>query len=141
MSRIPYIYDDGGRAAAGFKGQTGDCVTRAIAIAARLPYHEVYADLNSIAIDIGSPLKGSTARTGVPRKVYDEYLRDLGWHWTPTMQVGTGCQVHLRPDELPSGRIIARLSKHLCAVVNGVIHDTHDCSRNGTRCVYGYWSR
>jgi len=22
----------------------------------------------------------------------------------------------------------------------GVIHDTHDCSRDGTRCVYGYFS-
>jgi hypothetical protein len=24
-------------------------------------------------------------------------------------------------------------------VIDGVIHDTHDCSRNGTRCVYGYY--
>jgi len=26
-------------------------------------------------------------------------------------------------------------------VVNGVIHDTYDDQRSGTRCVYGYWSR
>jgi len=24
-------------------------------------------------------------------------------------------------------------------VIDGVLHDTHDCSRDGTRCVYGYW--
>jgi hypothetical protein len=30
-------------------------------------------------------------------------------------------------------------SRHLVAVIDGVIHDTHDCSRDGTRCVYGYF--
>jgi hypothetical protein len=24
-------------------------------------------------------------------------------------------------------------------MIDGVIHDTHDCSRRGKRCVYGYW--
>ena len=63
-----------------------------------------------------------------------------GWKWTPTMGIGTGCRVHLRPEELPGGRIIVSLSKHWCAVIDGVPHDTHDPSRGGTRCVYGYWS-
>jgi hypothetical protein len=31
------------------------------------------------------------------------------------------------------------VSKHYCAVIDGVIHDTSDPSRDGTRCVYGYW--
>lgn len=30
-------------------------------------------------------------------------------------------------------------SKHLAAVVDGVLHDTYDCTREGTRCVYGYY--
>lgn len=55
------------------------------------------------------------------------------------MQIGSGCQVHLREDELPSGRLIVKVSKHLTAVINGVIHNSHDPSRDGTRCVYGYW--
>ena len=48
MSRPPivrrhmeWIYSDGGRAAAGYKGDAGDCVTRAIAIATEIPYQEV----------------------------------------------------------------------------------------------------
>jgi hypothetical protein len=41
---------------------------------------------------------------------------------------------------LPNGRLIARCSRHLVAVIDGVIHDTHDSSRDGTRCVYGYWT-
>ncbi len=79
--------------------------------------------------------------TGVNRRVYDRYLTEIGWTWTPTMLIGQGCTVHLHPDELPSGRLIVRVSKHICAVIDGVTHDTHDPSRGGTRCVYGYWQR
>jgi len=48
-SRIKFIFDDGGRAAAGFRGRAGDCVTRAIAIATGKPYREVYDALNALA--------------------------------------------------------------------------------------------
>ncbi len=142
-------YDDGGRADAGYKGSTGDCVTRAIAIASELPYQEVYDAIN-IRAKIEPPRhayrQGSTqrahnssARTGVFRKHYQKVLEDLGWVWTPTMSIGSGCQVHLLNEELPSGKIICKVSKHLVAVIDGVIHDTHDCSRGGSRCVYGYY--
>lgn len=140
-----WVYDDGGRAAAGYKGSTGDCVTRAIAIATGLPYQAVYDALNVEAKSnpirsrrSAKRIRNSSARTGVFRKHSDRFLDELGWVWTPTMQIGSGCQVHLRADELPPGRLICKVSKHLVAVIDGVIHDTHDCSRNGTRCVYGY---
>jgi hypothetical protein len=55
------------------------------------------------------------------------------------MKVGSGCQVHLRPDELPSGTLIVKVSKHLTTIIDGMIQDTHDPSRRGTRCVYGYY--
>jgi hypothetical protein len=84
-------------------------------------------------------VKVSAARTGVVKKVYGKYLEDLGYTWTATMGIGTGCRVHLKADELPTGRIIASLSGHLVAVIDGVINDTHDCSREGKRCVYGYY--
>jgi hypothetical protein len=57
------------------------------------------------------------------------------------MQIGSGCTVHLKANELPAGRLVVSVSKHLTAVVDGVIHDTHDCSRGETRCVYGYWQQ
>ena len=62
-----------------------------------------------------------------------------GWVYVPTMAIGSGCRVHLRADELPQGRLVVQVSKHYTAVVDGVIHDTYACSRDGTRCVYGYW--
>ena len=46
---IDFIYNDGGRENAGFKGQTSDCVTRAIAIVTNKPYKEVYNAINEIA--------------------------------------------------------------------------------------------
>jgi len=135
-----WIFDDGGRAAAGFTGKTDDCVTRAIAIATGLPYQQVYDDLNAKerATSRRTVRRGS-ARTGINKDISRAYLAALGWQWTPTMAIGQGCTVHLTGDQLPPGRLIVAVSKHLCAVIHGVIHDTHDPARDGTRCVYGVW--
>jgi len=134
-----FVYDDGGRRAAGFRGDTRDCVTRAIVIATGRDYRTVYDALNAAAQ--ARPRRGAagSARTGLFREVYQPWLESIGWSWTPTMRIGQGCRVHLRADELPAGRIIARLSGHLCAVIDGTVHDLHDPSRGGTRCVYGYF--
>ena len=134
-----WLYDDGGRAAAGYKGKADDCATRAIAIAAQLPYQTVY-DWLTEARKVWTGLERGTARDGMHPKASREYLTVLGWTWTPTMGIGTGCKVHLMDGELPMGRVVARLSRHLTAVIDGVIHDTYDPSRNGTRCVYGFWT-
>ena len=138
-----YRYDDGGRAAAGFKGKTGDCVVRAIAIAEGTPYREVYdqvfaaSKMQRLKRDRGrSPREGALSKRNVRR-----FLEARGWTWTPTMKIGSGCKVHLRAEDLPAGRIIASCSSHLVAVIDGVIHDTYDSTRDGGRCVYGYWSR
>ena len=128
---IEFRYDDGGRGSAGFKGEAGDCATRSIAIATGYTYRDVYHALWEA--------NGGTPRDGVKTKAWRKVMADLGWEWTPTMQIGSGCRVHLSADELPSGRLVVRLSKHFAAVVDGVLHDTYDCSRDGTRCVYGYF--
>ena len=141
---MKFVYDDGGRASAGYRGDAGDCVTRAIAIATDKPYQEVYDALNALGTKerTGKRKRGtSSARTGLHKATTREYLECLGWTFTPTMAVGSGCKVHLRADELPSGRLIVSVSKHLTAVIDGVIHDNHDPSRDGTRCVYGYFSK
>ena len=136
------VNHDGGRHDAGYKGQTRDCVTRAIAIIAEKPYQEVYDAINhygKVEKLTKKKSKKSNARNGVFRRTYDKYLKSLGYCWIPTLGIGTGCQVHLRANELPNGRLIVKVSKHLTAVIDGVIYDTFDCSREGTRCVYGYY--
>lgn len=141
-TRLGFKYDDGGRSAAGYTGKTGDCVTRAIAIATGLPYQRVYDDLNDLARleRPGTRRTRSNARTGVSKATRTRYLTQLGWKWHPTMQIGKGCRVHLRKDELPAGRILACVSRHLVAVIDHVMHDTYNPSRSATRCVYGYWT-
>src|SRR5271167_730335 len=133
-----FQFDDGGRRAAGYKGKAGDCVVRAISIATGKPYQQIYDLVNSAAMHerTGKRKRGkSDARTGVYKTSIKRVMQALGWVWTPTMQIGSGCTVHLRADELPSGRLVVSVSKHLTAVIDGVIYDTHDPSRRGTRCV------
>ncbi len=138
-----FIYSDGGREAAGYRGTANDCVVRAIATAAEVNYQEVYDAINILGKGERATkrhLGHSTSRDGVYKITARRYIKSLGWQWTPTMKIGSGCRVHLRADELPAGRLIAVLSKHYTAVIDGVVHDTHDPTRNGTRCVYGYFS-
>lgn len=172
---MQFVYNDGGRKAAGFQGKAGDCVARSIAIATGLPYTIVYDRLaNGNADQRSSRHSRSKSSHGVrtashgiwtTRKWFLDYMHELGFVWTPTMLVGQGCKVHLHDNELPMGRLIAKLSKHYTAVIDGVINDTYDprrevhCIRplssgplkpgewineNGVcsvsrRCVYGYW--
>lgn len=161
-----FQHNDGGRAAAGYKGSTQDCVVRAIAIATGNAYQDVYDAINYLA---SSERKGkrkrsiSSARTGVYKQTYRKYLEHYGWKWTPTMAIGSGCKVHLLADELPKGTLILSLSRHLTTVIDGVIHDTHDPRRGKVyyyktgrdmggrapeidhvspeRCVYGYYQK
>jgi hypothetical protein len=135
-----WIYDDGGRSAAGYKGEARDCVCRAIAIATERPYADVYALIGGAA-QRERRMRKSGARTGVHIPTTRRIMESLGWDWTPTMAIGQGCKVHLRADELPPGRLVVTVSRHVVAVIDGVIHDTHDPSRDGTRCVYGYFTR
>lgn len=139
---MKFVNDDGGRAEAGFVGTAGDCVTRAIAIATQRSYQEIYDLVNQFAKRerTGKRKKGrSSARSGVYKYTTTKIMKHLGWVWVPTMTIGSGCKVHLRDGELPLGRLVVSVSKHWVAVIDGVIHDNHDPSRDGNRCVYGYW--
>lgn len=133
-SRFRFVRDDGGRAAAGFTGDAGDCVARAVAIASELPYLTVYNALSE-----GSRAQRKTKRSKIKasardgvytgRKWFKDYMATLGWRWVPTMRIGSGCKVHLVPGELPAGRLIVSVSKHYTALIDGVIRDLHDPQR------------
>lgn len=138
-----FVYSTGGRENY-FKGQTRDCVTRAIANATGIDYLEVYKGINEEAKHERSSKRKrttSSARNGVYTATAKRYIeRTLGWVWVPCMAIGTGCQTHLKADELPSkGSFILNLSGHFSCWKDGKLYDTYDCSRGGTRCVYGYW--
>lgn len=132
MKTLPVNINDGGRARYFRAAEVGDCVVRATAIAADKDYKEVY--------DLYRKTARTSPRNGVSKQVCRKVIEQLGGKWVACMTIGSGCKVHLAPDEIPmTGRLIVSLSGHLCAVIDGVINDTYDPSRNGTRCVYGYW--
>ncbi len=141
-----FVYDDGGRSKTYLSGtKCRDCVVRAVAIATELPYMEVYEALSagcrSERLTKGSRKESAANGVHTNRVWFKRYMQAMGWKWTPTMGIGTGCRVHLRDGELPMGRLIVSVSRHMVAVIDGVIRDTHDCTRGGNRCVYGYWSK
>jgi len=159
---MDWVFTDGGAKAAGYKAKSaGDCVIRAIAVTTGLDYKTVQADLMDRCRAFAGKFAGQT-RNGKPTKnariaahymkknynmrqrvhkeIYEPMLRDLGFQWTPQMQVGGGTQVHVSASELPpAGTYILALSRHLTVLIDGVIHDNHKCDRGGSRAVYGWW--
>jgi hypothetical protein len=140
------IMSDGGRSIY-FQGTAGDCGTRAICNATGMDYKEVYDSLQRISKNWGKKatkrnlqIRNNSVRNGTYMEVMRYYLEEeLGWTWVATSGIGVKTAVHVRGDELPKGALIVRVSKHYTAMVDGVLIDNHDCSRQGTRKVYGYW--
>ena len=88
-SQLGFQFDDGGRSASGFQGGAGDCVVRAIAIAANLPYTQVYEDLGAANFAYAElrndrlakrlHQSGPSPRNGNHRKVFHDYIIGLGF--------------------------------------------------------------
>jgi len=138
---MKFAYNDGGRGKAGHEGSAGDCVCRAITIGTQIPYRVVRAMLCAYYAEM-RPRWDCDVDRGVNKVIYRRMLDDLGWSWHPCVFIGSGVLVRLRPEDLPPGRLIVRLEKHLAAVVDGVLHDTHNFGHaepSENRCVYGYW--
>lgn len=125
-----FIKSDGGRAAAGFKGQTGDCAVRAMAIALELDYKACYEEL----AEANKALTGKkTCRQGIYKETLTEVLERYGWKWHAAPKF-EGRKA--RSTDMPSGKVIARMSRHFVAVIDGTVYDSFDCTN---KMVYGYW--
>jgi len=131
---MKWVYDDGGRAAAGFKGEAGGtCVTRAIAIATGKPYREVYYELNAFC---KRARPAGNAKSPVWRTIH-RYMKSIGWRYTSTRVIVAGCKLskcgerippRLHSDGLPADEILVVVVRsHCVAVIDGVIYDTFDC--------------
>ena len=124
-----YHFNDGGRAAAGYKGQTRDCAARAMAIALELDYKTAYKEIaEANAVRTGK----ASVRHGTYADTLTDVLKRHGWVWQQAPKF-TGRKA--RCSDL-SGIVIARQSKHFVAVVNGIPQDIFDSSY---KMVYGFW--
>jgi hypothetical protein len=150
FGRCRWVRDDGGRRAGGYRRVPGGCVPRAIAIATGKPYREVHDALTAATLHYVKRRRNRVAgwikrsrggrsfdpANGSYREIYRPYLESIGWQFTSTKDR----KVHLRADELPSGRVIVEIHQHLVAVIDGVIRDTFDSGRAGRRPVTGYYT-
>lgn len=129
---MEFMWNDGGRAAAGFVGLAGDCVTRAIAIATGTRYRDVYAELGNSS--------QKSPRKGIPTDVAAAYLARRGW------QQMLGCGEPFDVVRLPKGVVIVHLGKtgeraqHFCTVIDHVVHDTWNPADDDDYITLNYWS-
>ncbi len=129
---LELIWNDGGRAACGYVGTTGDCVTRSIAIATGTAYREVYDELGEKSL--------KTPRDGVAVQFAAEYLRELGW------TKHSGELSGFAKENLPPRRVICYLQKesggghHFSSVIDGTVHDTWNPSDDEYYVIHEYWT-
>ena len=139
---IGYVQDDGGRAAAGFKGHAGDCVVRAIAILTRQPYADIYARMAAAMKQAGysasgngyrqKPRPGLHPRIG-PRSVQNLVKRSYGLH---RVDLGRGSRPTYTEAWLRHGNCLVGTTKHISAIVDGALRDTFD-GRTYDATIYG----
>lgn len=129
-STMNQVWNDGGRAACGFVGLVGDCVTRAISIATGAVYKDVYQSLGQSST--------KSPRSGVDVRFAHLYLTERGWKRFPGWDKPFVC------SQLPNGVVVVHLadaqgrSQHLCTVIEHTIHDTWNPSQDET-FIHAYW--
>lgn len=142
--QLEFRYNDGGRYICGYKGQTGDCVTRAISIVEQAYYKDVYDCLAEWCKEYNAQFprqRKSHPRTGIAKVLMGQYLDALGYQYVKLPKIGYRYH-HLNSVDLRrllDKRVILDVNKHVVAMINGVCYDVWDCSKNGTKCVYGYY--
>ncbi len=129
---MEFIWNDGGRAACGFVGLTGDCVARAI------------ANWNGRCLPrcVRGPGRcgAEESAKGRASQYCGEYLEKLGW------QSHAGLELPFAYAPLPKGIVIAHVGyanktkSHMCTVVDGVVHDTWNASEDDDYRVFTYWT-
>lgn len=124
---VDFVYDDGGRKAAGFRGKAaGDCATRACAIVLGLPYRHVYkkmAEINAATCVPGakrrSPSKG--VAVGAAKCVFSS----LGLFEVepPGGRMMTLTEAY---NEFGDLLAITNAGQHITAVADGAVRDIWD---------------
>ena len=123
---LGYQFDDGGRADAGYKGKAGDCVVRALCILTGADYRAVYRECAHAQGVLGD--ERGTPRNGVQNPVRDFLFRE---HGLVKVKIGRGVKPTWAEAYEAHGDCIVKTRKHVAAIVDGALRDTHDWR--------GYW--
>ena len=151
LTPLGFMICDGGREDAGYKGDAGDCVTRAISIATawasrgRYEYEQHRSELmkrkakwrKTSRSKRAKASKSNSVRNGTPKEVYRPYLEDLGWERVSLVKFGDPTRKEMVKEDIPNDIVILEVRKHLVTCANHVVLDTWDC-REATLFVDGF---
>lgn len=151
LTPLNLVIFDGGREDAGYKGDAGDCVTRAISIAtawesdSRYEYEKHRSALmerkatwrKTSRSKRAKASKSNSVRNGTPKEVYRPYLEDLGWERVSLVKFGDPTRKEMVKEDIPNDVVILEVRKHIVACVRHTVYDTWD-SRESTLFVDGY---
>lgn len=153
MANLKFQRNDGGRAKAGYSGNTGDCVPRALSIALGLDYDSTYRKLtleqNSYIRSQSMSTRRRNRRTvstnerdqgvsqGINKKVYGKILEQHGWKHISLWNRMTVRQAALNYGPDCVLRSTAGSGGHLVAIIGGEMQDSWD-SRN-RKNVWDVW--
>ena len=121
---VGFIRNDGGRKEAGYKGTTGDCVVRAVAIMSGRGYRECYdACASANKLFSRSPKASKSARNGVSDAAWQYVLTYLGFADTG---VKASDEMSITEAYNRYGDSIVEIPRHLIAVKDGYVVDAWD---------------
>jgi len=105
-----------------YKRTVGDCVIRAISVAERRSWDDIYWDLAKKGFEMADLPSSNT--------VWSEYLTDVGYKRKILPDTCNGCYV-IRDfaKDHPKGTYIIGTGSHAVAIINGNIVDAWDSSR------------
>lgn len=103
------------------KVDTNDCAVRSIATAAELPWVEVMRGLCDVAID---EYRMPNDILVVHRYLQEKFQADI------INLAGCGINLETFCEMFPEGRYAVQCETHGVAVIDGVIYDTYDSSRD-----------
>ena len=133
MKKLPYIYNDAGRKQSRPK-ETLDCTVRALAISTNTDYVVAHDFLKE---------RGRKCRKTFlfPKKRSNDCALGYEFVWMPfPLLCG---KRRMSPErfarKFSTGVYICKTTKHVYAVVDGVINDTEKIDWFDGKCVYGCW--
>lgn len=133
---LDFVVDDGGRKAAGYKGNTSDCVLRSLSIALGEDYEDLRRELMEETKNFANTSRsrkakrqskrGSSVFKGVYREVYSVILKRRGWIRTGMSKIGSSKRYYLTKSDVPPVPVILHTRGHLTTSIDHTIRDTWD---------------
>lgn len=135
---MTFVFNDGGRRAAGYSEPADDCAVRAMAIVTGKSYLSLYEKANQIVKQSEKrKIRNCTASTGLYNETIDAMMENMmGWKWV-------SCKGYATPQflaALPKGRLLLSMRGHVSTCIDGVVHDTFN-PINPRKMIYGYYTR